>query len=378
MPHTQVPRADPPGSLTDLVHDDYSVRRLTLFEGLSILGHRPPAAEPFYARWPTDRSNTRPAPRCERLGPPDRAASISTAYDLPTFSTRLCVPAAADELALALLPSSNAPPTTAPQQRTCVPPAPANAAVLFASPEWAAALNFAQALDRNLRHYRPDSDSRHRRRTKDAFEVPEGRALALTDGRVLDLRDAIAGDVLHPERARTLGSARPASNLNIALIRQWATESAFPDVGILDELEFGMLNRSTTPRKTRIAGAHRGAFTYSENIDAVLEGEAGKSPPWFDGPYRYAPVWPCRAVETNVVVQRRPDKLKLRITTDFSESGTDEAIKAGIDLAAESPHINGSFAGNSDSVTGSPSPCATGPSGDSSSSGRTRRPSRGS
>jgi len=188
------------------------------------------------------------------------------------------------------------------------------------------------------RDYAFVNSTNHRRRTKKPFEVGQDRAMELAGGVVLDLRDAVTGG-LHPRRATTVACAVPVSGLNITRIRQAATDSAFPDKAILDELEFGLDHKSTTPRKTRIAAGHAGAFRHQDKITAALEAELDeKDPAWLQGPFAYPPFWPLRCVERNVVEQLRPDKIKYRITTDMSEANTPDSINAGIDLGLEPPH----------------------------------------
>jgi len=167
--------------------------------------------------------------------------------------------------------------------------------------------------------------------------VPEPRAVSLVGGRVLDLRPAISGDELRPERATTVAIARPTNALNITAMRRAAHDSGFPDAEILDHLEWGLLNGTTTPKKTRVAAGHRGAFANQQHITDELEEQVACG--WIQGPFRWPPFWPLRCVEKNVVEQLKPGgRIKLRTTTDYSESGSADSINAGIDLGQHPAH----------------------------------------
>ena len=239
-------------------------------------------------------------------------------------------PAAAAELSLMEMPPVNQPAPTVQRPRPVFAPALADATDLFASEEWQGALRFAKAEAIDHANFMPEYPTAHRRRARQPYVVDEARALELTGGLTLDLREALRSN--DPSKARVLASGTPEGiPRDMAEIRLRADESGFPDQEILDDLEFGALNRSEVQKAVRMATRHNGAFTYPEQVEQArqVDIDAGRS----EGPFDVPPIWPCRAVECNVVVQRRPDRTKYRITTDFSECHAEDGVSGANKLS---------------------------------------------
>ena len=131
----------------------------------------------------------------------------------------------------------------------------------------------------------------------------------------------------------------PAHSVDIAAMRRLSAQFPSPDLAFVDELALGLTNGSTCPRSFRAYRHHRGAMDHSQAVDDSLASEADLSPPRNLGPLPGPPTWPAVAVPWNVDVKVLPDKTKLRVCTDFSESCAPHSINAGIDLGLEPVHI---------------------------------------
>ena len=110
--------------------------------------------------------------------------------------------------------------------------------------------------------------------------------------------------------------------------------SNFPDQALLYDLEYNCSSEADVPRKAILSQHHKGAFTYWNEVARQLDDEIAQG--WWQGPYRFVPVFPFRAVPRNCVMQFRADgSPKPRITVDLSWPHDGSAVNAHVHLALQ-------------------------------------------
>ena len=272
----------------------------------------------------------------------DEGLSVRTANDLPTFSARKLAPEDPALIARARFPTANKPavteaPKEPPKQQQ---PTAQQSGAIGAAPWWRGLHTAVEMAARDFAHgaHTRGHAQPHRQRFK-GWEVQAEVQLPFTAGLIWDLRAAQQGAGVDWSKAAPLDTtwAQPTA-LNNDRIDALAAASNFTDKRILYEMRHGVSVDADVRRDAILSPHHKGALQHWEQISQQMENELREK--WWDGPYRYAPVWPFRMVPRSVDVQPKPDgSLKYRICVDLGWPKDGRSPNDAIDLTEQPPLI---------------------------------------